>query len=363
MTLRVRFGDWLTAAPQFKSTLPMLGAPYRSSDLPTIGRFFMSVWTEDAGQIDTRPRLIGASSVVSDTCPPYYNPLVLDGGGTVSVDMVRFSLTFSGDGGDWLIGHADAFACDEVSSWTSKVAVGKYHVVWRFGFGESSLTLGVGFTEPSCKVNMSRGFVEFNPNKIGHDVRVARLLQRVSAHVVHAVVSRYDLAYDLPVDRGLYRLTRDRRAYTCIISNGMTEYLGRRNKSGFVKLYDKAAEVGMDTPLTRVELTCDGTWGVDEVIEHWPEVHCWSVAGKERSWLRVVGMLLAEHVSRGGEVESYVGLLGRVARDKVRKCLRTSMVELPACAVEHVVAEVGAWRDRAEGVSLADACLKLVDAC
>ena len=34
--------------------------------------------------------------------------------------------------------------------------------------------------EPSCKVNMNRGFIEFNPNKVAGDKRFWRLLEKLA---------------------------------------------------------------------------------------------------------------------------------------------------------------------------------------
>lgn len=141
--------------------------------------------------------------------------------------------------------------------------------------GCSQTDLIRGFMEPSCKVNMNRGFVEFNPNKVAGDKRFWRLLEKLAPCVSHASLKRYDLAYDIECARKDCRLSKDRRMYKAVISNGITEYLGVKNTAGYVKVYDKAAEMNLSGVLTRIELTCDGEWDAAQVAAHWPQVHAW----------------------------------------------------------------------------------------
>ena len=53
----------------------------------------------------------------------------------------------------------------------------------EFRFGRSSVALGIGFMEPSCKVNMHKGFIEFNPNKVAGDKRFHGLLKTLKTCV------------------------------------------------------------------------------------------------------------------------------------------------------------------------------------
>lgn len=76
---------------------------------------------------------------------------------------------------------------------------------------------------------MNRGFIEFNPNKVAGDKRFWRLLEKLAPCVSHARLKRFDLAYDLPTSRLDCRLSKDRRMYKSVISNGITEYLGVKN--------------------------------------------------------------------------------------------------------------------------------------
>ena len=244
--------------------------------------------------------------------------------------------------------HAQTFDCDNMSAWTSKIRPGGWYELWSFALGDSSVALVIGFMEPSCKVNMNRGFVEFNPNKVAGDKRFWRLLGKLAPHVSHVTLKRFDLAYDLPVSRLDCRLSKDRRMYKSVISNGITEYLGVKNTPGYVKVYDKAAEMHLSGALTRIEMTCDGEWDAAQVVAHWPQVHAWKSNATARDWVRVVGIMLAEKAERGEDVETLVSMLGRGSRPKVRAFLRGPMVELPFECAADAVAEARGWCNRFE---------------
>lgn len=253
--------------------------------------------------------------------------------------MVRLKLSFINGKGEWLSTHAQTFDCDSMSAWTSKIRPGGWYELWSFELGDSSVALGIGFMEPSCKVNMNRGFIEFNPNKVAGDKRFWRLLEKLAPCVSHARLKRFDLAYDLPTSRLDCRLSKDRRMYKSVISNGITEYLGVKNTPGYVKVYDKAAEMHLSGVLTRIELTCDGEWDAWQVVAHWPQVHAWHSDENTRDWVRVLGIMLAEKSERGEEVETLINMLGWRSRPKVREYLRTPMVELPPDCAAAAVAE------------------------
>ena len=251
-------------------------------------------------------------------------------------------------------GHAQTFDCDSMNAWTSKIRPGGWYELWSFAIGDSSVALGIGFMEPSCKVNMNRGFVEFNPNKVAGDKRFWRLLEKLAPCVSHASLKRYDLAYDIECARKDCRLSKDRRMYKAVISNGITEYLGVKNTAGYVKVYDKAAEMNLSGVLTRIELTCDGEWDAAQVAAHWPQVHAWGSDGaddappRSRDWLRVLGMLLAEKAERNEEIETYVSMLNWKQKKHAHDFLRANFVTMPTDCAAAAVAEARSWCARFE---------------
>lgn len=283
----------------------------------------------------------------SITGPSYWHPFRLEDGSVSSVDMVRLKLSFAGEqGGIWLSDHAQAFQCDDLQQWSSRVRPGGWHELWRFGFGESAVALGLGWMDASCKVDMAKGFIEFNPNKVAQDSRFWQLMEKVQSINSRADLLRYDLAYDVPRSRKSCRLSKDRRMYSSVISGGITEYLGQRNAPGFVKVYDKAAELGIEgLDLTRIELTCSGEWSVEDVKEHWPIVHGWRSDGNTRDWVETLGLALAELAEDGHDVEQLVARLGKRSRPKIREWMNASCVELPEDAAASAIGEASGWRN------------------
>lgn len=303
----------------------------------------------DVGGEKSAPCLIGGFHALSDTHPSYFNPYRVDDESIMSVDMVRLRLSLMSGHGEWLSDRAQTFDCDDVSVWPHRIRPGGWHDMWTFSMGESSVTMGIGHTSGSCKIDMHKAFIELNPNKTAGDKRLFRLLDKVAPHVTHVDVSRFDLALDVERDRRDVRMSKDRRMYESVVSNGITEYLGVRNTAGFVKVYDKSVEAGLSAPLTRIELTCSGEWGAADVVSHWPQVHGWHSNEGTKDWVRVVGILLAEKVERGEDVEALVSMLGRGSRPKVREFLRTPMIGLPIEAAEAAVAEARSWCGRLAG--------------
>lgn len=141
----------------------------------------------------------------------------------------------------------------------------------------SSFTVLVGQYSSSGRLDSKIVRLDFNPNKIplSHPW-LGGLLSWLSVHSKFVDLVRYDLAFDMPYPRTDFLLFRDNRLRSFEASylnaKSMTEYLGRRNAVGRFKLYDKTEESGLDYPLTRAELTCDGRWGRDAIVKHLPHV-------------------------------------------------------------------------------------------
>lgn len=124
--------------------------------------------------------------------------------------------------------------------------------------------------------------IEFNPAKVGDDPFLLEMLKFLNSnsYLTDRIIRRIDLAIDIPVARNRLNLVKDGRIYqeyaniqlenqednkkgfvyqeyTKSISD-KTQYLGIRNKHGFIKLYNKALESGLNNiDLTRLEITID----------------------------------------------------------------------------------------------------------
>lgn len=310
--------------------------------------------TQELSGESIRPCLIAGLSALSDTHPPYWDSFKTELAGgiraTASIDMVRLHLQLTGDGFDWLSSHVETFPCDDLSCWVSKIRPASWHELWSLSIGDSSMVIGVGWHEGSCKLNIHRAFCEFNPNKVAGDSRFWLVMEKLAGVTMKATLKRYDMAVDLEIARESVRVSKDKRHYQSFLGNGtITEYLGVRSSPGFTKVYDKAREAGLGSKLTRCELTCSGDWGADEVVDKWPELHGWTVPDGTKDWVRVLGIMLAEKAERGEDVEPLVAMLGRGSRPKVRAALRTAMIELPKDVADYAVAEANSWAERLNG--------------
>jgi len=135
--------------------------------------------------------------------------------------------------------------------------VGKYKYLWSITCKNTTITVLYCFNGYTNKADDKRRVVlEFNPNKLEYDDFTE--IHNVIRCLVDLTVVRCDLAIDIPVPRQFANLIKDQRNYEYhdYNVNGITEYLGSRNNTNYVKLYDKQKESGLEEPLTRLEYTC-----------------------------------------------------------------------------------------------------------
>lgn len=227
-------------------------------------------------------------------------------------------------------------AIDTVEKWTlgklntwQDNALGHYRNMFSFYFEEqdTSVVVGLGHVDGRGKTEKGRGFLEFNPNKVGKEgVALINHLRRQKANLF---VVRFDLAIDFPIDRNTLRLVKDKRKYGCEISSSMTEYLGQRNKAGRTKVYDKKVESQLDYDCTRVELTCDGKWTVEQVINHLPTVFHYtgnsfdSLQRMTRNYAVAIQALMA----KGETLEPWLDLVSnKETKRKLRKAFKERQV-------------------------------------
>ena len=187
--------------------------------------------------------------------------------------MVRQTLRYKPKDLDLLLGACDtAITVKPPVHWDSNKPAGYRHLyALQFADGGTA-AVGLVFNDPKGAPNTGRGFIEFNPNKLMGLQVFAKFYEKLLGLCERVILERFDLAIDIPDRRVLFQLLRDRRKYEYHDSGSVTEYLGLKNKPGRVKLYDKAAESGLEIPLTRLELTCAGNWGLDKVLEQLPTV-------------------------------------------------------------------------------------------
>ena len=173
--------------------------------------------------------------------------------------MVRLNLEFYKDEiqtfVSWL-NREDTFGSDfDVQHWVSFKEF-SYKYMFNITFENCSFVFALGFNGNS--EDRYKGFAEFNPNKCMDCLEFKKVLNKLFSITSCSTVSRFDLAIDIPVPKYLAVLEKDNRNYQYIKGQqSESEYLGRRSKPGFIKLYDKKAESNLDYDLTRLEITTD----------------------------------------------------------------------------------------------------------
>jgi hypothetical protein len=166
-----------------------------------------------------------------------------------------------------------------ITSWTSfKMAVCRYNysisltdetVTETFNgkeihVKESNNSFWIGL-EPNWKgfdSNIKYGRLEFNPCKVGEYLEFQELFYFIYANVAVNCLTpvKFDVAIDIPVSRDKVYLIKDSRTYEEYANSktDRTQYLGKRNSHGRIKLYNKALELKLEgLDLTRVECTID----------------------------------------------------------------------------------------------------------
>lgn len=201
----------------------------------------------------------------------YFSEILDDKTGYIySCDMVRFSIEVRKD-------CAEKFACRfsadtrlDVNVYPVSYVRYKYRQMISVNVGESTVVMGIGFNGDNVVDDRLRGYIEFNPNKCFPEWKAEFI--DICGWCNKVEIARVDLAVDIPVDRCNCSLVKDVRLYEYQqkASDDYTEYLGKRNTVGRVKLYNKSKEQKLKYPLTRLEITteCD----IKEFKKHIPQV-------------------------------------------------------------------------------------------
>ena len=96
--------------------------------------------------------------------------------------------------------------------------------------------------------------LEINPNKHYEKLVFKDLQKIINRFCLSGMLKKYDYAIDIPCgisDVQIFNTRKEPGLYKG------TRYYGQRSRDGYVKIYDKTKESGLDVPLTRVEHTFD----------------------------------------------------------------------------------------------------------
>ena len=191
-----------------------------------------------------------------------------------SCDMIRLSLQFDERYMQEIVGCFNNILRTDVRVYPISYKAFSYKTLITISYNDSSVALGVGFNGAS-RDELFKGFLEFNPNKVDCNLFWDDFCF-IKSCCSNVSLVRWDLAIDVPIDILSCSLIKDQRRYALdmISCENKTEYLGVRNTAGRFKMYNKSIESNLPISLTRLELTCDGFWGSDDIIQHFPEVYC-----------------------------------------------------------------------------------------
>ena len=167
------------------------------------------------------------------------------------------------------------------------------------------------------KIDMMR--LKVNPNKHMDSPALQVVLDFIREWCADGYLVRWDYAVDVPVaiadvmvigsrkEKGLYKGTR---------------YYGQRHKHGYLKVYDKCKEQGLDSPLTRLEYTFEAglplSW--DNIVIRTPLTRVDTPILLSKT-LRVYLSMLTEIKALGGDIEPYIEDMGYRTYKKIEPFL------------------------------------------
>lgn len=122
------------------------------------------------------------------------------------------------------------------------------------------------------------GRIEFNPAKVSEYKEFQQVLTWIAIRAGSNIKAvRFDLSIDIPVSRDRVYLLKDKRTYQEYSNSTIdrTQYLGKRNSHGFIKVYNKALELKLENmDLTRIELTISNdTRSLEDVKSILPTIY------------------------------------------------------------------------------------------
>lgn len=204
----------------------------------------------------------------------YFNNIIYNNI-SYSVDMIRLRLDFGLEQrivefGEW----CNRFDNIHIECFPLSTKAYAYRYLFKVTCNNaSSFVCGLGFNgdDRDCTV---LGFLEFNPNKVASDRKFIEFFEVLKNFCPRTDIVRWDLAVDVPLEREYCSLVKDKRKYSMVRNSvrDCTEYLGRRSSSGFVKLYNKSVEDGLEEDVTRLEITVDGKMNYSEFCTLLPQI-------------------------------------------------------------------------------------------
>ena len=246
-----------------------------------------------------------------------------------SIDKIRFDILIRYEDISDCLHWLDSFDGEMFSCFKSFT----YKYLFRLDLSpDVSFQVGIGYNDLN-EYRPRKGFLEFNPNKVVSYERFQYFYANFFKFVTLVSVKRWDIACDVTVPRKQCRMEKDQRSYAYLNSHGVTEYLGKRSSAWNCKLYDKQKEAGLESPLTRFEMTVGGVAPYAEVLDHWPRVYISGYLDNELALgLNETQLVLCELLMDSPDMDRYFKRLGRKTREKLTPYLyrKQDMLILPS---------------------------------
>ena len=282
----------------------------------------------------------------------YYNSVITRDNLILSCDMVRIVFRFD----DYTIKKFNDYVFNlslKDSKYDYRVyqslASFSYRYMLNFKYDDSSFVVGLSFN--GCNKESHKScFIEFNPNKCLSNNYVSPIIEFIKTYGRSLEFARYDFAIDIKCKRSFCSLSKDLRDYnkvykiekTSIDIDNVTEYLGHRNKNGFVKLYNKTKESNLDYDLTRLEITLD-CFDYENFIKQLPKVYFVKNMNLfESMYLNDTDRVLLSLLLQTDNASMYLKMLGRGKQDKYKKILfdLNSIISITECDYYSVVRNI-----------------------
>lgn len=305
---------------------------------------------------DTIAHISNRGDVVRKSATPSYHKEIKKDGMTYSIDMVR--LKFKIKSPKMLerimntIRDKHLYTIDTPYDYNYVERFKLFNYRHNFNiYMKNGESFYVAFCMNNKKENVCEGVIEFNPNKcFGQEVTLYNshldettggyiqtsvyqgdllnyfLINLISNNAKRVEVVRFDLAVDVPYAKRQVRLIKDNRTYKMVApsqdTNTHTEYLGKHQHSGFVKVYNKTIESNLDHDVTRIEITSEYGNNYDKFIAQFPEVY---IKGNGTlspyMELKNTDLVLYELLTASDNMEMYFKQLGRDKQKKLKPYL------------------------------------------
>lgn len=244
-----------------------------------------------------------------------------------SIDMVRIKFELRDDCLSEINNYLENPIRTYIESFPRDIREFKFRYLYKINCNKTSIVLGLCFNGTKKEEN-KKGFIEFNPNKCmpyaKHDIVF------ILSRVLEKEVQRYDIAIDIPKDRDLVRIYKDKRKYELHSTSSLdrTEYLGIRNKVGRVKLYNKQIESKLEYPLTRLEMTVSDK--IFELQDIFPKVTIENPQNELKYYydLSETQKVLIESIRETGNYDYYLKKLDFRIRKKIEPYVNANEVRL-----------------------------------